>query len=156
SGEPRVRKPGGGFGIGRRQLLEALGERAAELGVDLRFEHEVGALTELDAELVVAADGAGSQLRQELADELAPRIEAGRNRYVWLGTTQLFDTFTFGFARTDAGPLWMHAYAFDPATSTVIVECAPDTWRELGLNTLCGDESLRLLEGVFAEQLDGH
>jgi 2-polyprenyl-6-methoxyphenol hydroxylase-like FAD-dependent oxidoreductase len=91
AGRPPVRKPGDGFGIGRRQLLEALGERAAGLGVDLRFEHEVTGVADLaDADLVVAADGAGSVLRRELADELAPRVEAGRNRYVWLGTTRVF------------------------------------------------------------------
>lgn len=35
----------------------------------------------------------------------------------------------------------------------MIVECAPDTWRGLGLDGLGVDEGLRLLERIFEEQL---
>ena len=53
---------GHGFSaLGRKQLLHILQTRAADLGVDLRFRHE---LTETpQADLVVAADGVNSTLR---------------------------------------------------------------------------------------------
>jgi 2-polyprenyl-6-methoxyphenol hydroxylase-like FAD-dependent oxidoreductase len=35
------------------------------------------------------------------------------------------------------------------------VECTPETWAGLGLHSLGGDESLRLLESIFEEQLEG-
>src|SRR3954449_9018891 len=66
---------GHGFaGIARKQLLHVLQQRAAELGVDLRFQTEVpddAALAAMglgDAELVVAADGVNSAVRRAHAD----------------------------------------------------------------------------------------
>src|SRR6201991_2180853 len=52
---------GHGFSaLGRKQLLNILQHRAADLGVELRFRHEV---QDLEGDLVVAADGVNSTLR---------------------------------------------------------------------------------------------
>src|SRR5499433_2239440 len=49
-----VTSGGHGFSaLGRKQLLHILQTRAAELGVELRFRHEV---SDLDGDLIVAAD----------------------------------------------------------------------------------------------------
>src|SRR5690242_1330856 len=57
-----VTSGGHGFSaLGRKQLLNILQTRAAELGVDLRFRHELNEVPEAD--LVVAADGVNSTLR---------------------------------------------------------------------------------------------
>jgi 2-polyprenyl-6-methoxyphenol hydroxylase-like FAD-dependent oxidoreductase len=152
-----VRAPGGGYGIGRQALIDVLVERAQGLGVEIGFEREIGGIAELgDAELVVAADGASSRLRGAYEREFEPTVRLGCNTYVWLGTTKIFDAFTFGFAETDAGWIWFHAYAFDDETSTVIVECSPQTRAGLGLDALAIDDSLRLLNEIFAQQLAGH
>ncbi|QKW07416.1 FAD-dependent monooxygenase [Streptomyces sp. NA04227] len=164
-----------GFGIGRRRLLGILAERAESLGVRLEFGREVGA-DEVDggdadtgadgpaaagsvtagADLVVAADGVNSVLRGRYAREFGSEVARGRNTYVWLGTTKVFDAFTFAFVPTEHGWIWCYGYRFDEEHSTFVVECAPTTWSGLGLDRADEAEGLTLLEKLFAEPLDGH
>jgi anthraniloyl-CoA monooxygenase len=155
-GQP-VSLGGGGYGLGRRALLDLLTGRAAGLGVRVVFQHEVDDPIEVDrADLVVACDGANSRLRRRHQDQLETSIVVGGNRYVWLGTSKVFEAFTFAFTRTPAGWIWFHAYAFDGDASTCIVECAPETWAGLGFDRLGADDSLRLLERIFERHLEGH
>ena len=148
---------GHGFGIGRQRLLDLLCERAVELGVEVEFGREVTALDELgQPDLVVASDGANSRIRRLRRDVFGTRVRAGRNKYIWLGTSKVFDVFTFGFVKTPAGWIWCHAYAFEESTSTFIAECSPDTWAELELDEMAEPEALRLLERFFAPLLEGH
>jgi 2-polyprenyl-6-methoxyphenol hydroxylase-like FAD-dependent oxidoreductase len=146
-----------GYGIGRRRLLDLLYRRATDLGVRVRFETEVAHIAELrGADLIALCDGANSRLRDAAADRFGTSSELGRNRYIWLGTTKLFDAFTFAFVETPAGWLWCHAYGFDRETSTFIVECAEPTWSQLGFDGMGEDETLALLESLFEAHLDGH
>src|SRR3569623_70848 len=128
----RTVSTGHGFcGIGRRQLLLLLQERATELGVVLRFEDEVADVAALMAshDLVVAADGLNSQSREAFADVFQPDVQLYSNKFVWLGTHQSFDrAFTFIFEPTEHGWMWAHAYQFEPGTATFIVECSAETW----------------------------
>jgi 2-polyprenyl-6-methoxyphenol hydroxylase-like FAD-dependent oxidoreductase len=105
---------------------------------------------------VVAGDGVGSRFRTENADELGTELELGGNKFVWLGATKVFESFTFAFVESPAGWLWCHAYGYDQDRSTFIVECSPDTWRGLGFDQLDLGASLALLQQLFAAQLDGH
>lgn len=143
------------YSIDRSRMLAVLAERAVELGVDLRYEHPVEDPAALDADLVVAADGAGSAVRTARPEVFGTTIRAGRNRYAWLGTDRVLEGFTFAFERTAAGWIWCHAYPSSGTTSTFIVECSPGTWEGLGLDRLETEEGLRLLEGVFARHLGG-
>jgi 2-polyprenyl-6-methoxyphenol hydroxylase-like FAD-dependent oxidoreductase len=148
---------GAGYGIARQRLLDLLLERALTLGVRVAFEREVADLSQLpDADLIVGCDGAGSRVRQLHCDAFGTKVAVGRNKYIWLGTSRVFDVFTFAFVETPAGWIWCHAYGFDDRTSTFIVECAPETWAGLGFDRLGEDDSLRLLEELFAAQLEGH
>jgi 2-polyprenyl-6-methoxyphenol hydroxylase-like FAD-dependent oxidoreductase len=148
---------GHGYAIGRQRLLDLLLERALDLGVQVRFEHEVGDPSQLpDADLIGACDGVNSRLRQLHQDDFETDVRVGRNKYVWLGTSKVFDEFTFAFVPTAAGWIWCHAYAFDDATSTFIVECSPETWTGLGFDDLGEDDTLALLEQLFASHLEGH
>jgi 2-polyprenyl-6-methoxyphenol hydroxylase-like FAD-dependent oxidoreductase len=79
----------------------------------------------------------------------------GRNKYLWLGTHRLFESFMFAFEETPAGWIWFYSYPYNADTTTFIVECSPETWRGLGLDVLGPDESLALLEQIFARHLDG-
>jgi anthraniloyl-CoA monooxygenase len=153
TGKPVNFLAGYGFSLGRHRMLDILGERAAELGVDLRYRDDVGELPEAD--LVVACDGAGSRFRERHAVHFGAEVELGRNRYIWLGTPHVFRTFTFGFEKTEAGWVWFHAYPFTDEASTFIVECTPQTWAGLGLGELTGRDGVDRLATIFARHLDG-
>jgi 2-polyprenyl-6-methoxyphenol hydroxylase-like FAD-dependent oxidoreductase len=146
-----------GFGIGRHKMLDLLSRRAESLGVRIEYESEItgeGPLPEAD--LVVAADGVHSALRERHRDHFGTEVSAGRNMYSWLGTTKVFDAFTFAFVETEHGWIWCYAYRFCDDRSTVVVECSPETWRGLGLDVADQATGLARLEALFAKPLDGH
>jgi 2-polyprenyl-6-methoxyphenol hydroxylase-like FAD-dependent oxidoreductase len=156
-GRQAVSLGGHGYGMSRQQLLDILAGRALDLGVDIEVEREIEDPTQLaDADLVVACDGVNSRLRQLHEDQLETQVVAGRNQYVWLGTSKVFHAFTFAFVETEAGWIWFHAYGFSHDRSTCIVECSPETWAGLGFDRLDAEQSVRLLEEVFEQHLDGH
>jgi anthraniloyl-CoA monooxygenase len=105
---------------------------------------------------VVAADGVRSVLRDLRADHFGTTVKTGRNPYLWLGTSKVFDGFVFAFAPTPYGWVWFHGYPAAADSSTCVVECGPDTWRGLGLDRADDAAGIRLLEGLFADLLDGH
>ena len=131
-GERVVHLGGYGYSIERRQLLDVLQARARQLGVQMRFEETVDDAADIDADVVVAADGHMSALRSRRAEVFGTSIRTGANAYIWLGTSKEFKDFTFGCEHTDAGWLWYHGYQFARDASTVIVECADATRRVSG------------------------
>ncbi|MFE9994928.1 FAD-dependent monooxygenase [Streptomyces avermitilis] len=146
-----------GFGIGRRRFLDVLAYRARSLGVRIEYEHEIGADDPLpEADLVVAGDGVNSVLRGRYADHFGSETVLGRNRYIWLGTTKVFDSFTFAFVESEHGWIWCYGYGFSEGHSTCVVECSPETWTGLGLDRAGEADGLALLEKLFADVLDGH
>ncbi|SEL30620.1 FAD-dependent monooxygenase [Nonomuraea pusilla] len=146
-----------GFGIERRALLRILADQAVELGVRVRYEQEIDDEGRLaGADLVVAGDGVNSTLRSRHPDHFGTEITTGRNLYLWLGTTKVLDAFTFVFKETPHGWIWCYGYPYSTERSTCVVECAPDTWRGLGLDRASESGSLAALERIFAELLDGH
>jgi anthraniloyl-CoA monooxygenase len=158
----KLRSSGHGFcGIERKQLLQILQDRARELGVVTTFEHDVRSLGELAAaDVIVAADGVASWVRDERAADLKPSVDVRPNKFVWLGCTLPFDAFTFIFKATPHGLFRVHAYRFKDAAeglqSTFIVECTADTWERTGLDRTDEDGTVTILEEVFAEELAGH
>ncbi|WP_295856004.1 bifunctional salicylyl-CoA 5-hydroxylase/oxidoreductase [uncultured Xylophilus sp.] len=157
-GGHRVRSGGHGFcGIGRKRLLNILQARCEQLGVHLVFETDVQDDTAYaDADLIIAADGLNSRIRTKYAATYQPDIDLRLCRFVWLGTTKLFDAFTFAFQKTEHGWFQAHAYRFDDKTSTFIVEAPEHVWRAVGLETMEKEEAIAFCEKLFAEQLDGH
>jgi anthraniloyl-CoA monooxygenase len=154
---------GHGFaGIARMKLLEILQNRAAELGVDLRFGCEVRDDSDLpalglgDADLVIAADGVNSAVRRAHAEEFRPDLVAGKAKFVWLGTTRRFDAFTFAFVENAHGIFQAHAYRFSETHSAFIVECDEASWRNAGFDRLDIDATIAACEEMFAPWLDGH
>ena len=152
-----VRSGGHGFaGIGRQRLLTILQDRARSLGVDLRFQSEVADVRALDADVIIAADGLNSRVRNETPEVFGVAVDVRPNKYIWLGTTQAFDAFTFAFVQTPHGWIWAHAYQFEPGASTFIVECSEATWRGLGFDGMDQDQTCRAAEALFAGWLGGH
>ena len=153
---------GHGFsGLARRELLRILQQRAGELGVELRFHTPVASLADLeglglgDADLVLAADGVNSAIRRELSATFAPSLDVRPNRFIWLGTTRLFDAFTFIVIDDPAGVFIAHAYRFDRETSAFIVECDERTWCAAGLDAMDVEASVAACEARFAPWLAG-
>lgn len=151
---------GHGFcGIGRRQLLLLLQDRARDLGVKLRFETAIEnpAIYAEKFDLVVASDGLNSSTRKTYADAFKPDVDIRRCKFVWLGTKQKFDdAFTFIFEETALGWIWAHAYQFDAETATFIVECSEETFERYGFGSMSQKESIRVCEEIFAGYLGGH
>jgi anthraniloyl-CoA monooxygenase len=149
---------GHGFiGIGRKRLLNILQDRARELGVRLEFEVDIEPDEAFlaDYDLVIAADGVNSKLRRTYEDHFDVDIDVKRNKFVWLGTHQRFNAFTFIFVNTEHGWIWAHAYQFDKDTATFIVECSPEVFDRIGFADMSQEESCRFCEHVFAEYLGG-
>ncbi|MFC0843803.1 FAD-dependent monooxygenase [Streptomyces noboritoensis] len=126
----RHRSGGHGYiALSRHRLLAELAGQALDAGVELRYETPVA----VDAlrsryDLVVAADGARSRTRSALAAELGARVRYGRSRFVWLGTSAVFDAMTFIFEETPEGLAIAHGYPHGDGRSTFVVEvpCSSD------------------------------
>lgn len=169
-----VRSTGHGFsGMSRQTLLTVLQDEAAGVGVDLRFETEItdvvgGAVSaasdgpapfRLDPsewDLVVAADGVNSTVRQAMADDFGPTMDWRPNRFVWLGTTKPFPAFTFYFKENEHGLWRVHAYQYEAGRSTFIVECTDETWAAAGMDRAAEADTLAYCAELFHEELDGH
>ena len=154
-----LRSTGHGFsGLSRKTLLALLAERCRLAGVELCFEREVRDPDELrrEADLVLAADGVQSLVRERYRDAFRPTIDVRPNRFVWLGTTKPFPAFTFYFKKDGHGLWRVHAYQYEPGASTFIVEAREETWRAAGLERADEATTIRFCERFFAEELAGH
>ena len=151
---------GHGFaGIGRRQMLVLLQERARELGVEMRFETEFDTAADFqkDYDIVVACDGINSRTRTAMAEHFRPDIDIRECKFIWLGTHQKFDdAFTFIFEKTEHGWMWAHVYQFDDQTATFIVECQQDTWDRWGFEDMSKEETVETCRKIFEAHLGGH
>ena len=150
---------GNGFcGCARTTLLKLLHDRARALGAKLKFETEVdpslAGLTGYD--LIVAADGSNSRIRETYRDHFKTEIDYRPNKFAWMGSTRSFDAFTFFFKQTEFGIFIAHCYQYEPGRSTWVMEVQPDTFERAGLERLSEEESARFLEKIFADELDGH
>ena len=154
----KVTSGGHGFcGIGRKRLLNILQRRCEDLGVALVFQTDVQDDSQFpDADLIIASDGLNSRIRAKHAATYRPDIDMRDCRFVWLGTTKLFDAFTFAFEETPWGWFQAHAYRFDGETSTFIVETPENVWRAAGLEEMEKEDAIAFCEKLFAKYLDGH
>ena len=158
-----VRSTGHGFcGLSRKKLLQIFHGRCRELGVELTFEAEVtpddldGRFA--DADLVLAADGLNSAVRERFAEHFRPSLDWRVAKFAWIGTDKPLDAFTFIFRENEHGVHQVHAYPFqhDPELSTFIVECHEDTWKRAGLDRASEADSVTYYEALFADHLEGY
>ncbi len=103
-----------------------------------------------------AADGVNSAVRRRHAEVFRPDLVPGKARFVWLGTTRLFDAFTFLFVENQHGIFQAHAYRFSDRLSAFIVECDELSWRNAGFDRLDMDATIAACEEMFGPWLDGH
>ncbi|MCU0887362.1 MAG: bifunctional salicylyl-CoA 5-hydroxylase/oxidoreductase, partial [Rubritepida sp.] len=153
----RHRIGGNGFcGCSRRTLLMLLQDRARRLGVELLFRSEARPEDFPDADLIVAADGINSPIREAHASHFQPEVDLRPNRFAWMGSTRPFDAFTFFFKERAEGIFIAHCYQYEAGASTWVLETDPETFTRAGLGDMDEAQSARFLEGVFAEELQGH
>ena len=130
---------GHGFAaMSRRRLLEILQQRCRDLGVTMHFLTEAPDVEELSRthDLVLASDGLNSRVRSTYAETYRPSVETRRCRYMWLGTSKVFDAFTFVVRETEYGVMQIHAYPYDATGSTFIIEMHDDVWERAGFAAL--------------------
>ncbi|UOX88188.1 bifunctional salicylyl-CoA 5-hydroxylase/oxidoreductase [Amycolatopsis sp. FBCC-B4732] len=155
---------GHGFAaMSRKRLLGILQSRCGELGVGLHFREEAPAdLSGYD--LVVAADGLNSAIRNRFAETFRPSVETRRCRYIWLGTDLVFDAFKFYVLETPAGIMQIHGYPYGRDGSTFILEVEEDVWQRTFAPVAAAslkpgesdEKSIALIRELCAEVLDGH
>ncbi|HEY6495959.1 MAG TPA: FAD-dependent monooxygenase [Trebonia sp.] len=161
----RIRCGGNGMAaVVRKTLLSLMQDRAREVGAQLRFSTAVTLADLADFDLVVAADGTNSVIRDSLPADLGAEVDTATAKFIWFGTDYLFDCLTFVHARGPDGVFAVHAYPISDDTSTFIVETDEESWRQAGLDEFdvtqppgASDQISRAyLEKLFAEQIDGH
>jgi anthraniloyl-CoA monooxygenase len=158
----RIRSGGHGFaGMARMTLMNIFQKRCLDLGVKINYETVINDLEKIrDADLVLAADGVNSFVRESLKDHLRPTIDVRKTKFVWLGTTQKFDAFTFIFKENEDGWFYNHAYQYGQGVgkiaSTWILETHEDTWKKAGLDKAKEDETISYFEALFSDELAGH
>jgi anthraniloyl-CoA monooxygenase len=131
----RAKGNGGGIAIARSRLLAVLLDDAVRAGVevDLGVERNLGDMR--DADLVIAADGAASRTRAELAEHLGGRVVPGRGVFMWLGCATRLRSNLFVPVRTEHGLFTIHGYPYADERSTLGVEADVQTWRRAGMDT---------------------
>lgn len=160
-----VTSGGHGFAaLSRKRLLLIMQARCAEVGVVVHFETAAPGVEELSEthDLVVAADGLNSAIRERYADTFVPSDEVRDCKYMWLATDKVFDAFKFYVRETPYGVMQIHGYPFDATGSTFIIEMNSRVWERAGFTH--GDfgpgesdlESIERVRELFAEELDGH
>jgi 2-polyprenyl-6-methoxyphenol hydroxylase-like FAD-dependent oxidoreductase len=155
-GEKVVVQVGEDYNITRQRLTGILAGRATALGVHMEYGKEIVSLSQLpEADLIIAADGVNSRVRSE-AEGFQTTVTSGTNKYIWLGTDKVFDSFNFIFVPANTDWIWAHTFGVGTESSALVVECTAAAWTELGFDSLSVDNALPIIEGLFKDCLDGH
>lgn len=152
--------------ISRAKLLTSLRHRAEEAGVIVTLESAVTYHDVADADLVIAADGANSVTRTQLANEFVPSLRPGRCKTIWLGAhaDPPIDTSLFVVRSNDHGLWALHAYPYGGGMATLVIETDESTWMRSGLgdaSTAAQTErradlvSRNYLADLFSDYLNG-
>lgn len=153
-GAPVVVDGVGFSAIGRLKFLQLLRGRLEAVGISPLFEHAVSREQLGEFDLVVAADGANSAVRQSA--DFGTTIAPLTNRFAWFGTGRVFETLTQTFVRNEAGTFNAHHYRHSAAMSTFVFECDAATWTRAGFAAMDEATTLAYCESVFADALQGH
>lgn len=150
--------------IHRKTLLRLLQGRAAAEGVEMRFGEFVPSIGYLDDfDIVVGSDGANSPTRDQVEVDLGHHVETAAAKFIWFGTTFMFDGLTFIHKHNEHGNFAVHAYPISDDVSTFIVETDEETWRRAGLDSfdvtsppgLSDEKSQAYLEKLFENEIPG-
>ncbi len=156
-----IRCAGNGFcGTARVHLLQALQSRCSEVGVALHFGVPIDP-AELKtrfagSDIVVAADGINSPIREFHRDSFKPTVTLKSNRFCWMGSTRPMGEFNYFFRQTPSGVICAHTYQYEPGRSTWIFEMDEACWQGYGFSEFDEEGSRDKLGQLFAHELEGH
>jgi anthraniloyl-CoA monooxygenase len=154
-----IRCGGHRFGaISRQRLLSTLRACCEQAGGRIeRANLDAASLDALraNADLVIAADGARSAVRERHAAQLGVQHQEAACRYLWMRAGRAFDAFHFFFKHTAHGWFQAHVYPYGEARSTVIVETPEAVWRAHGLDRMTAAQSAAWCADLFAAELEG-
>jgi anthraniloyl-CoA monooxygenase len=162
-GDRTVRLPAGDMvAIGRSTLLGILRRHAAAAGVHLHYGSRVTA-QELDADLVIAADGISSATREAHHGAFGAEVITHDGLYLWCGTDFALPSAIFRPVETEFGFFTTHAYPYQADRSTFLIEASADTWRLAGFDETTArtpldasdEQSLSYLTKAFHDDLQG-
>ncbi|MFC7399738.1 FAD-dependent monooxygenase [Chelatococcus sp. GCM10030263] len=156
-----IRCAGNGFcGIARKELLAVLQGRCREAGVALTFSARIDpaelATRFASSDVIVAADGINSPIREHFREAFRPAQSLKSNRFCWMGSTRPMDEFNYFFRETPHGVICAHTYQYAPGRSTWVFEMDEACWQGHGFSEFDEEGSKAKLEAIYAEELDGH
>ena len=68
------------------------------MGVTVHYQTPIEDLSPfVDCNVIVAADGINSRIRETYEEYFKPSVELKTNKFAWLGSTRPLDGFTFFF-----------------------------------------------------------
>lgn len=152
----RITIDGVGFSaIGRLELLRILQCQAEDAGVVLAYNQPIQSLDDIEADLIIGADGLNSLVRRSHEGDFQTSLSYFDNKFAWFGANRPFDTLTQSFVETEWGPFNAHHYRYAPNKSTFIVECERKTWLRAGLDRMSEEASRALCSRIFSTPLQG-
>jgi anthraniloyl-CoA monooxygenase len=156
-----IRCGGNGFcGLSRMTLLKLLHARCREEGVALTFSRRIDPeeIEQLcsSADIVVAADGINSVIRDHYKEHFKPVVSLKANRFCWMGSTRPMGEFNYFFKQTPYGVICAHTYQYEEGKSTWVFEMDEACWQGHGFKETDEEDSKAKLEALYASELEGH
>ena len=159
--DTRIRIAGNGFAaIGRLKLLSLLYTQVEAAGVRIEFDSAIESLADRarlgGADLLVGANGAFSFVREQNERRFGSSSDRRLNKFIWYGTSRVFDSLSLTFRETEHGVFCAHHYRYSPSMSTFLVEVEENTWKRADFEHMGPEDAVRHCEQVFARDLGGH
>lgn len=156
-----MRCGGNGFcGLSRIVLLKLLHARCREERVNLTFSRRIDPqeIEQLcsSADIVVAADGINSVIREHYKEHFNPQVSVKANRFTWMGSTRPMGEFNYFFKQTPHGVICAHTYQYEKGKSTWVFEMDEACWQGHGFKETDEEDSRAKLQALYAEELEGH
>ena len=152
-----IQSKGHGFcGCSRMELLRLLKRRCTELGVKIKHSTSIKKPHDIEADLVIGADGINSIVRKTFSKYFQPSFDWRKNRFAWIGTSRSYDAFTFDFTENEYGIWVLGAYQYKKGMSTWIVEAPQKTWENASTHVadLKNEFLLEYMRDLWADRLE--
>ncbi len=141
--------------ISRLVLLEQLQNICMAAGVEIEYRRRISDPARLsDCDVLVAADGANSAVRDAFPQQFGTEIIDLKNYFAWYGVKKPYPAHTLTFLSRPDGAFCGHHYRYTPAMSTFVAEVDAQTWTSSGLADMSEDQRRTFSEDVFHATID--